>query len=115
MFVSSTSLLCLHVLISCLINIKRMMDKDNYSMWTAIENSPVSGILIMYTFVVCWFVGGLTAFHLYLIATNQVFYIFCHLFDFFFLLAKAIANFEYIFFSPHRQRMRISDINMIER
>ncbi|KAI3467838.1 hypothetical protein Pfo_024501 [Paulownia fortunei] len=74
MFVSSTTLLCLYVLTSCLINIKRIKDKDNCNIWKAVEKSPVTGILIMYTFVVCWFVGGLTAFHLYLIATNQTTY-----------------------------------------
>ncbi|KAK9185080.1 hypothetical protein WN943_025433 [Citrus x changshan-huyou] len=40
----------------------------------AFMKSPVSGILILYTFVTVWFVGGLTAFHLYLILTNQTTY-----------------------------------------
>ncbi|PIM97578.1 DHHC-type Zn-finger protein [Handroanthus impetiginosus] len=74
MFVSSLTVLCLYVLTCCLINVKRIMDEDNCNIWKAIQISPVSGILIMYTFVVCWFVGGLTAFHLYLISTNQTTY-----------------------------------------
>lgn len=75
MFVSSTTLLCLHVLFSCTMNILRIMHKEHCTILKAIERSPVSGILILYTFVICWFVGGLTTFHLYLISSNQVFYI----------------------------------------
>ncbi|XP_057773919.1 probable protein S-acyltransferase 7 [Salvia miltiorrhiza] len=74
MFVSSTTLLCLHVLFSCSINITSIMHKKHCSMWMAIQQSPVSGILITYTFVICWFVGGLTTFHLYLISSNQTTY-----------------------------------------
>ncbi|KAG8365771.1 hypothetical protein BUALT_Bualt17G0006500 [Buddleja alternifolia] len=50
------------------------MENKNCNLWKAVEKSPISGILIMYTFVVGWFVGGLTAFHLYLISTNQTTY-----------------------------------------
>lgn len=74
MFVSSTALLCLHVLVSCTINITTIIRKEHCTVWKAVEHSPVSGILIMYTFVICWFVGGLTTFHLYLISSNQTTY-----------------------------------------
>ncbi|KAK9003940.1 hypothetical protein V6N11_001759 [Hibiscus sabdariffa] len=36
--------------------------------------TPASIVLIVYTFVAMWFVGGLSAFHLYLISTNQTTY-----------------------------------------
>lgn len=74
MFVSSTTLLCLYVFAFCWVNIKKIMETNNCGFWKAVEHSPASGILIMYTFVVAWFVGGLTTFHLYLICTNQTTY-----------------------------------------
>lgn len=72
MFVSSTALLCLYVFSMCCINIIMFMQQNGSSFWEAILKSPVSGILIGYTFTVQWFVGGLSAFHIYLIFTNQV-------------------------------------------
>ncbi|KAL3599338.1 hypothetical protein D5086_007256 [Populus alba] len=74
MFVSSTTMLCLYVLAFCWVNIRKIMDTYHCNMWTAFLKSPVSGILILYTFICAWFVGGLTAFHLYLIFTNQTTY-----------------------------------------
>lgn len=72
MFVASTTILCLFVFAFCWVNIKKIMDSEDCDFWRAILKSPVSGILILYTFIAVWFVGGLTAFHLYLIFTNQV-------------------------------------------
>ncbi|KAJ8633994.1 hypothetical protein MRB53_027330 [Persea americana] len=74
MFVSSTTLLCLHVFAFCWVNIKKIMDAYHCNLWSAFMRSPVSGILILYTFLGAWFVGGLTTFHLYLIYTNQTTY-----------------------------------------
>ncbi|XP_059633381.1 probable protein S-acyltransferase 7 [Cornus florida] len=74
MFVSSTTVLCLYVFSFCCINIKKLMEEYNCDIWKAVMESPVSGVLILYTFVASWFVGGLTTFHLYLISTNQTTY-----------------------------------------
>ncbi|XP_024449491.2 probable protein S-acyltransferase 7 isoform X2 [Populus trichocarpa] len=74
MFVSSTTILCLYVLAFCWVNIRKIMDTDHCDIWRAFLKSPVSGILVLYTFICAWFVGGLTAFHLYLICTNQTTY-----------------------------------------
>ncbi|THG17413.1 probable protein S-acyltransferase 7 [Camellia sinensis] len=74
MFVFSTTVLCLFVFAFCWVNIKHIMGAYHCSLWKAFAKSPVSGILILYTFIASWFVGGLTAFHLYLIFTNQTTY-----------------------------------------
>ncbi|KAL5732343.1 hypothetical protein ACOSQ2_032035 [Xanthoceras sorbifolium] len=74
MFVSSTTMLCLYVFVFCWVNISKIMHAYKCNLWRALVKSPVSGILIVYTFVTVWFVGGLTAFHLYLILTNQTTY-----------------------------------------
>ncbi|KAL0331828.1 UNVERIFIED_CONTAM: putative protein S-acyltransferase 7 [Sesamum calycinum] len=47
------------------------MDTEQTSIWRAMIKTPASIVLIVYTFIAVWFVGGLTAFHLYLISTNQ--------------------------------------------
>ncbi|RWR73161.1 zinc finger protein [Cinnamomum micranthum f. kanehirae] len=74
MFVSCTTLLCLYIFAFCWVNIKTIMDEYDCSPWMAFMESPVSAILILYTFIVAWFVGGLTVFHLYLIFSNQTTY-----------------------------------------
>ncbi|KAJ8429752.1 hypothetical protein Cgig2_003842 [Carnegiea gigantea] len=72
MFVSSTTILCIYVFAFCWVYIKRIMDADETTIWKAMIKTPASIVLIIYTFIAVWFVGGLTAFHLYLISTNQV-------------------------------------------
>ncbi|KAJ4960063.1 hypothetical protein NE237_019973 [Protea cynaroides] len=74
MFVSSTAMLCLYVFAFCWVNIRKIMEIYRCNLWKALLKSPVSGILILYTFITAWFVCGLTAFHLYLICTNQTTY-----------------------------------------
>ncbi|KAI9156124.1 hypothetical protein LWI28_000972 [Acer negundo] len=74
MFVSSTTMLCLYVFAFSWVNISKIMHSYKCNLWRALVKSPVSGLLIVYTFVTVWFVGGLTTFHLYLILTNQTTY-----------------------------------------
>lgn len=50
------------------------MGMDETTIWRAMIKTPASIVLIIYTFISMWFVGGLTAFHLYLISTNQTTY-----------------------------------------
>ncbi|WOH05448.1 hypothetical protein DCAR_0624864 [Daucus carota subsp. sativus] len=71
MFVSSATLLCVYVFGICWVFILRVKDRENTSIWKAMTNYPASIVLIIYTFIAVWFVGGLTVFHLYLISTNQ--------------------------------------------
>ncbi|KAA8548265.1 hypothetical protein F0562_004474 [Nyssa sinensis] len=74
MFVFSTTLLCIYVFSFCWVYIKRIMDSEETTIWKAMIKTPASIVLIVYTFISVWFVGGLTAFHLYLISTNQTTY-----------------------------------------
>lgn len=50
------------------------MNSEETTIWKAMIKTPASIVLIVYTFISMWFVGGLTAFHLYLISTNQTTY-----------------------------------------
>ena len=114
MFVSSTTMLCLYVFAFCWVNIRKIMDAHDCNLWRAFLKCPVSGILILYTFVAAWFVGGLTAFHLYLIFTNQV------LFSSLPLLLFVVPIGFYLELLSHvwhfcRQHMRISGTVMMGR
>lgn len=72
MFVSSTTMLCIYVFAFCWVNIRKIMEMHECKFGRALLKSPISGLIILYTFIAVWFVGGLTSFHLYLISTNQV-------------------------------------------
>ncbi|KAL6644449.1 hypothetical protein ACP70R_016057 [Stipagrostis hirtigluma subsp. patula] len=74
MFVSSTSMLCMYVFAFCWVNLIKIMHMHECKFKSAIAKSPISALLISYTFLALWFVGGLTSFHLYLISTNQTTY-----------------------------------------
>ncbi|KAH1161903.1 hypothetical protein GYH30_000675 [Glycine max] len=65
MFVFSTTLLCIYII----------MALEETTIWKTMIKTPSSIVLIIYTFISMWFVGGLTTFHLYLISTKQIFYI----------------------------------------
>ncbi|XP_027126505.2 probable protein S-acyltransferase 7 [Coffea arabica] len=71
MFVFSTTILCLYVHGFCWVYIRKIMDSEKTTIWKAMSKTPASIVLIVYTFVCVWFVGGLSVFHLYLISTNQ--------------------------------------------
>ncbi|CAN1295819.1 Probable protein S-acyltransferase 7 [Linum perenne] len=74
MFVFSTTLLCIYVFAFSWVYIRRIMCSEDITIWKAMIKTPASIVLIIYTFISMWFVGGLTAFHLYLISTNQTTY-----------------------------------------
>ncbi|XP_024030902.1 probable protein S-acyltransferase 7 [Morus notabilis] len=74
MFVFSTTLLCIYVFAFCWVYIRRIMSTEDTTIWKAMIKTPASIVLIVYTFIAMWFVGGLTAFHFYLISTNQTTY-----------------------------------------
>ncbi|CAI0396845.1 unnamed protein product [Linum tenue] len=74
MFVFSTTLLCIYVFAFSWVYIRRIMSSEGISIVKAMLKTPASIVLIIYTFISMWFVGGLTAFHLYLISTNQTTY-----------------------------------------
>ncbi|XP_074275188.1 putative protein S-acyltransferase 7 [Silene latifolia] len=74
MFVSTTTILGIYIFAFCWVYITRIKNAEDISIWKAMVKTPASMVLIIYTFIGLWFVGGLTAFHLYLISTNQTTY-----------------------------------------
>lgn len=73
---SSTTLFCIYVFSLSAVYFKVVMDSDpngqTLTVWQTMGKTVVAVILMAYTFVMVWFVGGLTIFHLYLMSTNQV-------------------------------------------
>ncbi|KAG6513118.1 hypothetical protein ZIOFF_023426 [Zingiber officinale] len=70
-WLGTSTFLCVFVFVFSWLNI--FMEKSHYhgSIIKTMKAQLLSLVLMLYTFVLFWFVGGLTAFHLYLIATNQ--------------------------------------------
>ncbi|XP_019462841.1 PREDICTED: probable protein S-acyltransferase 5 [Lupinus angustifolius] len=70
-FLVSSTLLCLYIHAFCWVYITKIMGSEEISIWRAMIKTPASIVLIIYTFVSVWFVGGLTVFHTYLISRNK--------------------------------------------
>ncbi|XP_078163848.1 protein S-acyltransferase 8-like isoform X1 [Carex rostrata] len=73
-FILCGTLLCMYVLSMCVMHMDFVLKEAKWMVLTALKRSPASVALIFYCFVSLWFVGGLTAFHLYLMSTNQTSY-----------------------------------------
>ncbi|XP_037440389.1 probable protein S-acyltransferase 4 [Triticum dicoccoides] len=74
LFIATSTFLCISVLIFSWLNVHGEMQDNGGSIWKALRKEVYSFVLIIYTSIVVWFVGGLTALHLYLISTNQTTY-----------------------------------------
>ncbi|XP_020580401.1 probable protein S-acyltransferase 1 [Phalaenopsis equestris] len=74
LFISTSTFLCVYVFTLSSINIFQERKNYHYSTMKLMLGEIISVILMLYTFLLVWFVGGLTVFHLYLIYTNQTTY-----------------------------------------
>jgi len=72
LFISTSTFLCLYVFVLSWLNIAAQRGSHGGSLLRSMAGEPLSVVLIVYTFVSAWFVGGLTVFHIYLMSTNQV-------------------------------------------
>ena len=76
-FVFSTTLLCVYVMAVCALQIKIKHDAlpaDKSRVMKAVGEAPAAIVVFAVSFVGFWFVAVLSAFHAYLIATNQTTY-----------------------------------------
>ncbi|KAJ1915490.1 Eukaryotic peptide chain release factor GTP-binding subunit [Tieghemiomyces parasiticus] len=76
-FVASCTALCAYVFSFALWNLLKPLVRDElddegqpYTFGSSLGRSPVSLVLIIYSFVFFWSVGGLTAYHIYLMSRN---------------------------------------------
>ena len=72
LFIATSTFLCLYVFALSWLNIAAQRGTHGGSLLRSMAAEPLSLVLIVYTFVSAWFVGGLTVFHIYLMSTNQV-------------------------------------------
>lgn len=70
MFILTSTVLCIYVFVFSWINIIQHKTR----ILKAMSQDVISDVLIVYSFVAVWFVGGLTVFHFYLICSNQTTY-----------------------------------------
>ncbi|OWM79361.1 hypothetical protein CDL15_Pgr003534 [Punica granatum] len=74
LFVLSATILCIYVFAFCWVYVVRIMHGEETTVWKALIKTPASIVLIIYSFLLVWFVGGLTVFHSCLISRNQTTY-----------------------------------------
>ncbi|KAF0917461.1 hypothetical protein E2562_020577 [Oryza meyeriana var. granulata] len=74
LFISTSTLLCVYVFAVSWLNFITQKGNNGSSLLKSMAGEPLSVVLIVYTFVSVWFVGGLTVFHLYLMSRNQTTY-----------------------------------------
>lgn len=73
-FVYVTTVLCLWIFALSLAQLLNYNHDSSNGFHDAISKYPASLVVLIYTFVFFWFVGGLSAFHLYLSGSNQTTY-----------------------------------------
>ncbi|XP_051220490.1 probable protein S-acyltransferase 4 [Lolium perenne] len=74
LFISTSTFLCFYVFALSWLNITTEREEYGGSLLKSMRGEVLSVVLIVYTFVSVWFVGGLTVFHTYLMSTNQTTY-----------------------------------------
>ncbi|CAI5976152.1 unnamed protein product, partial [Closterium sp. NIES-65] len=79
LFVTTTTLLCIFVFTLSAFYIKLLVDNSypgasgqSISLLEALGKGYMAAVLMVYTFIMVWFVGGLTGFHSFLISRNQL-------------------------------------------